>query len=145
MKRFAVNMLVLGIAVGIFFIIRYFLKKEEAKKEAGSTGTMKPGTIVGQPISETEQAIEQSVVLPDPKSMQSTGVGQTFVCNKTGESITTNNYQEYVNFVGKCQKAGGNIDQKWNFNVQAEQILRNDLGMVDDEIDISDIAYYQLR
>jgi hypothetical protein len=143
MKRFAVNMLVLGIAVGIFFIIRYFLNKEKSKEVTTTRPGLTPGTIVGQPISEVEQAIEQGVVLPTGK--MGTGQGQVFYCEKTGESLTTNNYQEYLNFRGKCQKAGGNIGQSYNFNTEAELILRNELGMVDDEIDISDIAYYQLR
>jgi len=50
---------------------------------------------------------------PTAKAMG--GAMQTYTCPATGESITTNSYQEFSEFEANCRREGGNITPR-NFN-----------------------------
>lgn len=146
MKNFLKYTLFAGVVLGIYILIDFFIKKSKEEKqdsEATGTGSTPVGTVVGQPVSETEQAIEQGVVIPEagPKAMTQQ---QTFYCEKTGESLKTADYQAYINFVSKCQQAGGRVNQTWNAGTIGE-LTRKKLGIIGDDADISDYAYMQLR
>lgn len=59
-----------------------------------------------------------------PKAMA--GSMQTYTCPQTGETITTNNYQEFTNFQSACQRSGGKIDPSYfaGSTVTAQRLTR---------------------
>lgn len=66
---------------------------------------------------ETEEAKAASGRVFRTASPRNRAVGrptQSFSCAATGESITTNDYNEYVQFKHRCEQAGGRLNRVWD-------------------------------